>query len=216
PASAAGDCGWCSGARSVSARSRATTPSSIRTGSTKSVPPCTTRCPTASTSPKPATAAATVSRSTCPRPAGRSADATTRSTCCPRPAGRSATTSRSASPRLAGESVDATTRSAGSSTRSFRLLDPALTTSTRIESARSSVRPGPAADRRVVLAVLPGVGAGPHPQVAHQLPDVAGPGGQPRHPVDHVPDQVEAVHVVQHHHVERRGGGALLLVAADV
>jgi len=32
--------------------------------------------------------------------------------------------------------------------------------------------------------------------------------GQPRHPVDHVDHQVEAVEVVQHHHVERRGGGA--------
>ena len=39
---------------------------------------------------------------------------------------------------------------------------------------------------------------------------------EPRHPVDHVHDEVEAVEVVEHHHVERRRRGALLLVAAHV
>ena len=36
------------------------------------------------------------------------------------------------------------------------------------------------------------------------------------HPVDHVHDEVVAVHVVEHDHVERRRGRALLLVAAHV
>ena len=43
-----------------------------------------------------------------------------------------------------------------------------------------------------------------------------GPDGQPRDPVDHVHDQVEAVEVVAHDHVEGRRGGAFLLVAAHV
>jgi hypothetical protein len=38
-ATAARDFGWCSGARSVSARSLASMPSSIRTGAVNAVPP---------------------------------------------------------------------------------------------------------------------------------------------------------------------------------
>ena len=68
-----------------------------------------------------------------------------------------------------------------------------------------------------VLAVLAGVGAGAQPRVDHLLAQRRRPGSpRPRHPVDDVHDQVEAVEVVEHHHVERRGGGALLLVAAHV
>src|SRR6266545_4480764 len=125
-----------------------------------------------------------------------------------------ATSASSAPPPGAGRSWEAATVSSWSSTRSFRLLEPALTTRIRIGAAL--LAPGPAADLGGVLPVLAGVGAAGHPPVGHQLAHVAGAGRQPGHPVDDVHDQVEAVQVVQHHHVERRGGGALLLVAADV
>jgi CRP-like cAMP-binding protein len=81
---------------------------------------------------------------------------------------------------------------------------------------RLSRRPGPVSHLREVLALLAGVRAGLDALVGHQLADVAGRGGQPGDPVDHVHHQVVPVQVVQHDHVEGRGGGALLLVPADV
>ena len=86
--------GWCSGARSASAASRARTSSSIHTADRNSSPPCTTRC------------ADRVHRPACRR-------APRRGTRRPRPLERA----------LADRRVLA------SSTRSFRLLEPALTTS---------------------------------------------------------------------------------------
>ena len=79
-----------------------------------------------------------------------------------------------------------------------------------LSTARSSPDPGH------VVALHPRVRPGLEPAVGHQLAHVPGARRQARHPVDHVHDQVEAVHVVEHHHVERRGGGALFLVAPHV
>jgi len=52
--------------------------------------------------------------------------------------------------------------------------------------------------------------------VDHRLAQVRRAFSQPRHAVDDVDDEVEAVHVVEHDHVERRRRGALLLVAPYV
>src|SRR6188508_1821936 len=96
--------------------------------------------------------------------------------------------------------------------RSLRLVEPALTT--RIEPT-PSVRPGPAADLRVILAVLARPCAGAEASVGELLPDAAAP-GNPRQPVERVHGEVEAIEVVQHDHVERRRRRPLLLVAAHV
>ena len=81
----------------------------------------------------------------------------------------------------AGRSADATTASSASRTRSFRLLEPALTTrirdgppaATRSDAAVS--RPRPVADLRRVLALEPGVRPGLEPAVDHPLPQVRRP-----------------------------------------
>src|SRR5438309_3514132 len=97
-----------------------------------------------------------------------------------------------------------------STTESFRLVEPALTTRTAL------IRPDPVADLRIVLAVLARVGACADSAVAHLLAQPARGFGKPGDAVDHVHDQVEPIEVVQHDHVERRRGGALLLVAGRV
>src|SRR6266536_2615450 len=51
--------------------------------------------------------------------------------------------------------------------------------------------------------------------VADRLLGVSGPRSEPRHAVDHVAHQVEAIEIIQHAHVERRRGGALFLVAME-
>src|SRR5207248_11675150 len=86
----------------------------------------------------------------------------------------------------------------GSTTESFRLVEPALTTRTVL------IRPDPVANLGIVLAMLARVGACANPAVAHLLAQRARGLGQAGHAVDHVHEQVEPVEVVQHHHVERR------------
>src|ERR1035437_5377149 len=130
----------------------------------------------------------------------------------PKPSTDRAVPASSAWPCGAGRSAAAVTRSSSSRSRSFRLVDPALTTSIRM----ALVGPGPAADLRIILAGRARVGASKQTPVAHLLPNVSGPGGQTGHPVDHVHHQVETIQVIQHDHVKWRGGGALLLVPADV
>ncbi len=108
--SAASDLGWCSGARSVSAPSRSRTSGVTRTGAVYLVPPCTIRCPAAPTGPKDPIAFSIVAVPAVPS--------------LPSP--------------TAGRSAPATTLASSSRTRSFRLLDPALTTRTRLSSSISS------------------------------------------------------------------------------
>src|SRR5919198_204186 len=107
----------------------------------------------------------------------------------------------------------ASASSASSTTESFRLVDPALTTRTRLNG---SAAPRPVGDRRVVLAVLTRVGARAQAAVLHLLAQSTCPRRDAGHAVDHVHDEVEPIHVVEHDHVERRRRRALLLVAADV
>src|SRR5579883_3402035 len=114
-------------------------------------------------------------------------------------------------PPGASSSSWASRRSSAETTDSLRLLEPALTASTR-----TSVGPGPVPDRRRVLAVGPGVGPGGQALVGHLLAQAGLAGAQAGHPVDHVHDQVEPVQVVEHDHVEGGGGGPLLLVAPHV
>src|SRR6476661_6044103 len=102
-----------------------------------------------------------------------------------------------------------------STVESLTLVEPAFTTRTRLMPCVSAL-PGPVADRRVVLAVLSRVRASTQAGVVHLLADVAGPAAEPRHPVDHVDDEMEPVEVVQHHHVERRRRRSFLLVAAHM
>src|SRR5918995_3154326 len=109
----------------------------------------------------------------------------------------------SACPSRASRSRDAATRSSSSRIRSFRLLEPALTTRTRTMLLESG-RPGPFADARDVLAVLPRVRTSGDPAVDHELPDVRGSRSESGNAVDHVHDQMKAVQVVPHHYVERR------------
>src|SRR5690349_10925172 len=109
-------------------------------------------------------------------------------------------------------SVSATSASPASSSRSFTLLDPALTTRTRMPSG---TRPRPVADLGGVVADLARVAPQPQALVDHLLAEPGRTRTESRRPVDHVDDEVEAVHVVEHHHVERRRRRALLLVAAD-
>jgi len=45
----------------------------------------------------------------------------------------------------------------------------------------------------------------------HQCAHGARPLREPRHAVNHVHYQVEAIEIVEHHHVERRGGGPFLV-----
>ena len=100
--------------------------------------------------------------------------------------------------------------------RSLRLLDPALTTSSR--PPLTGRRPDPVADlrprprrsractaRAADAAILHAAGA-------------RSPPARPRPGTRSITsiDEVEPVEVVEHDHVERRGGGALLLVAAHV
>src|SRR5215211_9286466 len=79
-----------------------------------------------------------------------------------------------------------------------------------------SVRPGPVAQVRVVLAVLPRPGSRPEALVDHLLAQACRLAGQPWHAVDDVHDEVEAIEVVEHDHVEGRRRRALFLVAAHV
>ncbi len=74
----------------------------------------------------------------------------------------------------------------------------------------------PVANVWSVVSRLASVGAVAQPLVGHPLAQVRGTLGEPRHPVDDVHDQVEAVEVVEHHHVERRRGGSFFLVAPDM
>ena len=108
--------------------------------------------------------------------------------------------------RGAGSSCAASSRSSASSSVSFRLLEPALTTRTRSEPAMSvrlaarARAPGQfqSRDVRRVLAVLAGVGAVAQPLVGHLLAQVRGALAEAGHAVDHVHHQVEAVEVVEH------------------
>src|SRR5664280_3911697 len=132
--------------------------------------------------------------------------------------------------RGAASSRAAIVSSRSSSSASFKLLEPALTVSTRMRALAAfgsgrlrtrrrrpgAARPRPVAQLRRVVAMLAGVGAVAQPLIDHVLAQVGGPLEQPRNAVDHVHHEVEAVEVVEHHHVERRGGGALLLVSAHV
>src|SRR5205823_912160 len=125
--------------------------------------------------------------------------------------------------RCATAATSAGTRSSESSSseappsstaESFRLVEPALTTRTRL--TRRSVLPGPAAHDRVVFAVLAGVCARAEASILHLLTDVSRPASESRNAVDHVDDEMEPIEVVQHDHVERRGGCPFLLVPANV
>ena len=136
-----------------------------------------------------------------------------------RPVGAARVGDRRAAPAGRGEPAR---WSVASSSRSFRLLEPALTTSMRSVGSLAA-RPLSCAVARSsppdlgrVLAVLARVGARQQAPVGHVLAHVAGPRRQAGHAVDHVHHQVEAVQVVEHDHVEGRRGGALLLVAAHV
>ena len=107
----------------------------------------------------------------------------------------------------------ASTLRRSSTSESFRLVEPALTTRTapRVRTARSSrgSRGGPRRARASTRARA--AGGRPSPGAA-----CAACAAEPRDAVDHVHDEVEAVEVVEHDHVERRRGRALLLVAAHV
>ena len=182
----ASDLGWCSGARSVSSCSARRTSSSTHDRSRKRGPPCTTRCPTASGVGQRR------------RSASRQRVAVDLA-------------ARRIEVALAEQLVVAVEHAAAS-----RLLEPALTTSDA-HAARRSARPGPVADLRQVLAVRRACRRGARSRastICWRSARRARP--EPRHAVDHVHHEVEAVEVVEHHHVERRRGGALLLVAAHV
>src|SRR4051794_26855443 len=129
----------------------------------------------------------------------------------PRSRNAASTSASSKRPPDAARSCHPTTRSSPASSRSLRLLEPALTTSTC-----TSVGPDPVAHVRRVLAVLTGVLPVPQPFVHHLLPHVRGPAAEARDPVDDVHDEPEPVEVVEHDHVERRGRRPLLLVPADM
>ena len=100
------------------------------------------------------------------------------------------------------------------SSRSLRLLEPALTTRTRtaLRPPAASSR-GRRAGRRRARACTRGARRRSS-TISWRSP--AARCAEAGHPVDHVHDQVEAVDVVEHDHVERRRGRALLLVAAHV
>ena len=70
---------------------------------------------------------------------------------------------------------------------SLRLVDPALTTST---VSTRSVRPGPVADLRIVVAVLARIRASPETPVLHGLPQMCGSGSQSGNAIDDVHDEV--------------------------
>src|SRR2546429_3112058 len=76
--------------------------------------------------------------------------------------------------------------------------------------------PRPVADVGKVFAVARDVLRVLEEPVAQQLLHVGHPRAEPRHALDDVAGEVEAVEVVQDHHVERRGGRAFLLVTAHV
>src|SRR4051794_11461545 len=119
----------------------------------------------------------------------------------------------STSPPFHGSIVVAATgsRAAPSSSDSFSVLEPALTTRTR-----SPTRPDPVLHLRQVVADLADVVPVPVALVDHLLVDERGLPAEPVYPVDHVHHEVVAVEVVHHHHVERGRRGALFDVAAHV
>ncbi len=80
----------------------------------------------------------------------------------------------------------------------------------------ASERPGPVADVRVVVAVRARVRASFEASVLHCLPEVGGVCGEPRHAIDDVDDQMEAIEIVEHDHVERRRRRPFFLVSAHV
>src|SRR3954471_22331179 len=85
------------------------------------------------------------------------------------------------------ESPSKTTSSSAASRRTFRLLEPALTTRTR-----TPLRAGPRPVARVgrVVADRPRIGPVPQPLVDHALPQPGRPRAEAGHPVDHVHHQV--------------------------
>src|SRR5882762_1551102 len=112
-------------------------------------------------------------------------------------------------------------------TAPFRLLDPALSRSTRtsdvVRLGRAAPYPGrpvfapaPVADLGHVLAVLLDVALVLAQLAAHRPLEIGGARAELRHALDHVQNEMEAIEIVQHHHVERRRGRPLLLEAADV
>ena len=81
---------------------------------------------------------------------------------------------------------------------------------------RSLLRPGPIADLRRIVAMLPRVGPGVDPGIHHLLAKRRCSRAETRHPVDDVHDEMEAIEIVPHDHVEWRRHGALFLVAPNV
>src|SRR5579872_6670947 len=79
-----------------------------------------------------------------------------------------------------------------------------------------SIRPYPVPNLRHVVANLTDIPAMLRPAVLHLLLERCGQITEPGHPVDHIHNQVESVHVVQDTHIERRCRSPLLLVAAYV
>ena len=129
------------------------------------------------------------------------------------PAARRARRRGTASPRGHSAVALGDVRSSASSSRSFRLLEPALTTSTRsrVSPARSSRgRPGGSSPCSRVYARWR------RRSSTMCWRSAGGARREAGHAVDDVDDEVEAVEVVEHDHVERRGRRALLLVAAHV
>src|SRR5687768_6278792 len=93
------------------------------------------------------------------------------------------------------------TSSAPETTRSFRLVEPALTT--RVAPTRSE-RPVPVADLGIVVAVLARVGTGEQPPIDHLLPEMCRIHRKAWNAIDDVHDEMKAVEVVEHDDVERR------------
>ena len=209
--SPASDAGRCSGASSTTASSSALTRSSTTTAEVNAAPPCTIRCPTQSTPDSPASLP-----TASPTSDGSSVDGAPRSA---EPVSSVPSSSRSLT------ELDPYRRRAPSSGRRHRVLAAGRLVVVAASSARPPMVPTrlPAASYGHDHPLTSGwsspcsrVQAGP-PVARRPSAAPAGlPRRQPRHPVDDVDDEAEAVEVVEHHHVERRRGGALLLEPAHV
>ena len=177
----------CAAARARSpTRTAALTSSVSGAGACRRGPPWTIRCPTASTS-------SGSSRSSARAAAPRS------------PGSRSTAPAHTGAPGTASAAPGSTSYSAA-----FSELDPALSASALTR------RPCPLEHLGHVDPVLVHVLLVLDVLVAHRVPHVDRAVPEPRHAVDRVADEAEAVDLVQHAHVERRRGRALLLVAAHV
>ncbi len=191
-ASAASDFGWCSGARSVSARRCASTASSSEH--------------------RAAEARAAVDDPVAHRRDRAEAGQRGRDQ---RGVGGAARCGQvGAGDHVVGLVEDAQLEAAGAGVDDE---DPGTAAISRHGRAPTAGRgPAPARDLGGVLALEAGVRASLDPPVDHQLANVARAGAEARHAVDDIDHEVEPVEVVEHDHVERRRGRAFLLVPADV